>query len=155
MKIKKIHNMATFDKPGDPSDIGYDLTACSFEYKKDGLWFIGTGIQVEPDYGTYLEIVPRSSFFKTPFFSNIGIIDSGYRGEIKFQIRYCELPFWRDYLNNQEVNKIVIIEHIQDYLLGKRIAQAIIRQIVRQGIVFVDNLSETIRGENGFGSTGQ
>mgnify|MGYP006235046595 CR=1 FL=1 len=65
-----------------------------------------------------------------------GTIDSDYRGEIK----------------------VIIYNHGEkDFIInnGDRIAQMILAPVIKMELEEIDNLSETIRGKGGFGSTGQ
>lgn len=153
-KVKFLHKNATFNK-AYPTDSGYDLTACDYEYKGTGLWHIKLGVAVEPPSGYYFEVVPRSSFSKTPFIlaNNIGIIDQTYRGEWLFPIRclsYLNVESIDDTSSNRYYPKI----DIESCLIGKRIAQAILRKYHNSEIEIVNELSETDRGSNGLGSTG-
>lgn len=129
------------------------MTACSYQYQGNGLWFIGLGVQVELPEGYYLELVERSSFTKTGFtFANkVGIIDQNYRGELIFPVRWRRKPA---YIEAQQLIDF-IQEKISKELIGNRIAQAILRKRHDADVVFVDDLSETDRGEDGFGSTGK
>ena len=84
-------------------------------------------------------LVPRSSISKTPIrlSNNIGIIDSGYRGEI-----------------------IAAVDHIKPHAdpfhfqKGQRLFQICAPDLQPMNIVIVDELDETARGGGGFGSTG-
>ena len=83
-------------------------------------------------------LVPRSSMSKTPLrcANSVGIIDADYRGEIS-----------------------IVYENIScsDYTIfrGDRIAQLIIVPIAMVDVIEVDKLSETERGDGGYGSTGE
>ncbi len=66
------------------SDSGYDLTLLE-KIKTNGIVdFYDTGITVEPPYGYYFDLVPRSSISKMGYIlaNNIGIIDRTYQGNI-------------------------------------------------------------------------
>ena len=163
-KIIKTHPNATFKK-NYPSDEGYDLTACTCKYHENGLWMVGLGIKVQPTEGYYFQIVPRSSFSKTPFIlpGNVGIIDHEYRGEWLFPIRNILYPpYWND--QGVMIDEFCRIDNlkkdikqaIKSKLLGKRIAQAIPHKIIDLGEAeIVNKLSETERGKNGLGSSGK
>ena len=85
----------------------------------------------------YLRIAPRSGLsFKNGIDVMAGVIDYDYRGEIKV---------------------ILLNTSNEDFQIfkGDRIAQAILTRIIRfTNIAICDNLDDTKRGENGFGSTG-
>ena len=82
-------------------------------------------------------LVPRSSISKTPLrmSNNIGIIDSGYRGPIMGAVDNIKMVDYR-------VEK------------GQRLFQIVAPDLGPMEIDLVDVLSETLRGEGGFGSTG-
>jgi dUTP pyrophosphatase len=152
-KVKLLRKNATFKK-AYPDDSGYDLTACDYEYKGNGLWHILLGVAVEPPEGYYFEVVPRSSFSKTPFIfaNNLGVIDMGFRSEWRFPVRHLSYPYWND---SQPTHFIKSFElEIKKHLLNKRIAQAILRRSYDSESEIVQELSKTDRGANGFGSTG-
>jgi deoxyuridine 5'-triphosphate nucleotidohydrolase len=119
------------------SDSGFDLTILEpiKSYGKTTLY--STGIKVIPEFGWYLDIVPRSSISKTGYMlaNNTGIIDRTYTGEIMVAL-------------------IKVDENAKDIELPCRIVQMIPRQIVNIELVQVDTFTETSRGEGGFGSTG-
>jgi len=170
-RVKFLHENATFKK-AYPTDSGYDLTACDYEYKGNGLWHIKLGVAVQPPEGYYFEVVPRSSFSKTPFIlpNNIGIIDMSYRGEWLFPVRHLGAPYWNVYSDllrqanveqfctvEKEVERLTVVQiqsEITKHLLNKRIAQAVLRKYYDSEIEIVDELNETDRGANGFGSSG-
>ena len=166
-KVRFLHENATFKKAHD-TDSGFDLTACGYEYKENGLWHIKLGVEVEPPKGFYFEVAPRSSFSKTSFTfpNNLGIIDQSYRGEWRFPIRHTVIPWFRDkpcneffhvnggFYNVDNLKRIIQIA-INGSLLNRRIAQAILRPYITSEIEIVETLSETERGRNGFGSSGE
>jgi len=82
-------------------------------------------------------IFPRSSISKTDHYlrNSVGVIDSGYRGEIKVRM---STPL----LGGVE------------YKVGDRVAQLVIMKLPWVNLQEVDELSDTDRGEGGFGSTG-
>ena len=101
---------------------------------------IPLGIHVEIPSGYYGQISLRSSVGNTLILTNApGIIDSDYRGEIKLNVY------------NHTDHEIVIIS-------GERLCQLIIRQEIHispKRVNDVSELSETKRGQSGFGSTGK
>lgn len=119
------------------SDSGFDLTILEpiKSYGKTTLY--STGIKVVPEFGWYIDIVPRSSISKTGYMlaNNTGIIDRTYTGEIIVAL-------------------IKVDENAKDIELPCRIVQMIPRQIAHIELVQVDTFTETSRSEGGFGSTG-
>ena len=128
-------------KKGHKTDAGIDLTAMAVEQKRPDIFFFDTGISIHVSTGYYVEIVPRSSIIKTDFlFANsVGIIDPDYRGHIFLPFRYLGSSD-----GMQAAKK----------LLQLRIAQMLVRKLEPCRVEAVNSLQETIRGENGFGSTG-
>ena len=107
---------------------------------------IGTGVAVEIPEGYFGLLAPRSglagkrgvTFANTP-----GIIDSGYRGEIKVPLRNINVS--EKWISRNDCVKVD---------RGERVCQLIILPCVTCECIQVDDLSETERGEDGFGSTG-
>lgn len=138
VKIKKLSSKAIIPSYAQEGDAGMDLTAISIEYGPNSLYIeYGTGIALEIPEGYAGFVFPRSSASKTSQIQAncVGIIDSGYRGEIKVRLKS---------LSNEKL-----------YQIGDRIAQIIIMPVPKITFVESDELNETKRGEGGFGSTGQ
>jgi dUTP pyrophosphatase len=92
-------------------------------------------------------LYPRSSIFKTSMrlTNAVGVIDSDYRGEIRFNFDNTHEWFGNFYKWAPR--------HIA-YYEGDRIGQLVIMPIPKVEFEEVDELSSTDRGEGGFGSTG-
>ena len=136
LKVKKIFSNAVVPSYPKLGDAGMDLTAISLE--KNGAYYeYGTGLAIELPLGYVGLVFPRSSISKTDHYlrNSVGVIDAGYRGEIKIRM---SVPF----LGGVE------------YKVGDRVAQLVIMKLPWVNIEQVDELSETDRGEGGFGSTG-
>jgi dUTP pyrophosphatase len=100
------------------------------------------GVALEIPNGFVGLVFPRSSIRKTrlQLSNSVGVIDSGYRGEL--QATFNKI---RTTIENQK----------NDYKVGDRIAQIIIIPYPPIEFDAVDELSDTERGEGGFGSTGK
>lgn len=149
VKFKKINTNAVIPSYSQNGDAGMDLTAIS-KNVQCGFVEYGTGLAVEIPFGYVGLIFPRSSVYKTnqQLSNSVGVIDSGYRGEIKFKF-YTETffsPHEKSYVVNSEG---------EEYQIGDRIGQLIIISYPQISPIEVDSLSETSRGEAGFGSTGR
>lgn len=147
VKIKKLVENAVIPKYAHDTDAGLDLTAVSKEYK-DGVFIYGTGLAIEIPKGYVGLIFPRSSNYKQRLWLTncVGVIDSGYRGEIKF--------IFKDVV----VNKIQFpgqFDHSGIWQVGDRIGQLIIMPYLSIELVEVDELSDSDRGDGGFGSSGR
>ena len=140
MKVlfKKLVPEAQKPKFGKPGDAGADLVATSAEIR-DNQVIYGTGIAVEIPEGMVGLVFPRSSIrnYDLVLSNSVGVIDSGYRGEIMATFN-LKNP-WSD-------DKV--------YHIGDRIAQLVIMPVPLAHYVEVDELSETERGKDGHGSTG-
>ncbi len=119
------------------TDSGYDLTLL-YEKKRVGSCILyGTGVIVEPPFGWYLDVVPRSSIIKTGYLlaNNVGVIDRGYRGEVMVPL-------------------IKIDSNAPDLPLPARVVQMVPRPIAHFGLLESEAASASHRGAGGFGSTG-
>lgn len=100
---------------------------------------IPTGLAFEIPFGYEVQIRPRSGLsFKTSLLvcNAPGTIDCDYRGEIKIIL-------------GNFGNEDVVINH------GDRVAQMVIAPVLQAQIQEVSQLSDTVRGDGGFGSTGK
>ena len=138
VKFKKLVETAKCPTKAHPTDAGADLTAVSREWNEElKCWVYGTGIATEIPEGYVGLIFPRSSIRKYGLMQRncIGVIDSHYRGEIMVTYKFFN-----------DVPKI--------YEVGDKIAQFIILPYPEVSYREVETLSETDRGENGHGSSG-
>jgi dUTP pyrophosphatase len=140
VKIKKLHKDAVIPAYGKPGDAGMDLTAISIEKDGYGNVVYGTGLAIEIPEGHVGLLFPRSSNSKTDLYltNHVGVIDSGYRGEIMFKFRATPS------LLNAKV-----------YQVGDRVGQLIIIPYPQITLEESTELSDSERGEGGFGSTGK
>ena len=133
VKIKKLSEKAVIPSYGKPGDAGMDLTATS---KEKTLMYIeyGTSLSIEIPDGYVGLVFPRSSISKTSLSlaNSVGVIDSGYRGEVKLRFK-----------------------HMGDdqYEIGERVGQIMILPFPQIEFIESLELSESERGTGGFGST--
>ena len=137
VKIKKLDERATIPSYAKDGDAGMDLRAIRFQRDSDGNYVYYTGLAFEIPEGYVGLLFPRSSISKTSHFlrNSVGVVDSGYRGEIMFKFGYGS--------------------NVKTYMVGERVGQLIIMPHPSIEFEEVDSLSDTERGEDGFGSTGQ
>lgn len=142
VKIKRLHPNSVVPKYAKAGDAGMDLTAVSRRWDEYDNLVYGTGLAFEIPEGYVGLVFPRSSCSsKKLIMSNcVGVIDSGYRGEVtlKFKPTTTNLNYKKDI-----------------YELGDRIGQIIIIPYPKIEFVEVEELSSTERGEGGYGSTGK
>ena len=143
LKVKRLHQSAIIPTRSHISDAGCDLTVINFKMRDNGVFLFQTGLAISISEGFYTEIVPRSSIIKTEFSlaNSIGIIDPDYRGELMIPFRF--------------LGKAENAEESAQNLLGTRVAQLLIRRLERCTIEESDELDDTTRGTQGFGSTGK
>lgn len=153
IKIKKLHKDAVIPSYAREGDAGMDLTAVTSSYDVYGNTCYGTGLAFEIPKGYVGLLFPRSSNSKKDLrlTNSVGVIDSGYRGEVYFKFR-------NDNFNNMASQlKLDLIDgnigFNNEYKVGDRIGQIIILPYPQIEFEEVEELSETERGEGGYGST--
>lgn len=164
VKFTKLDSFAITPTYAKPGDAGLDLVAITKEHKPPYIEY-GTGIAVEIPQGYVGLIFPRSSITKSApgvsLKNSVGVIDSGYRGEIMVRM---EMPtdecVWDgyEYVSWNDGEGGPMTNGMSDILptpgVGERIAQLIIIPYPTITLVEVDKLSDSERGSGGFGSTG-
>jgi dUTP pyrophosphatase len=137
LKVKKIHEDAKLPLYGHRGDAGLDLfSSADFVLDKGQVQAIPTGIQLAIPDGHVGLIWDKSGVSLKGIHRLAGVIDSGYRGEIKVvMINLGEEPF--------------VIE------TGMKVAQMLIQPIATVEVIETDDLEDSSRGQGGFGSTGK
>lgn len=140
MKVNILCQDEHLPEYATPFAAGVDLYAASME--KSGSWLFPmytykTGVKIEIPNGYFGMLAPRSSISKKLLMlaNSVGIIDADFRGEISLKFRGL---LW-----------------FKPYKIGDRIGQLI---LMRRGLFEFqrsESLSETVRGEGGYGSTGE
>lgn len=167
VNIKKLTPEAVIPLYAKVGDAGMDLVATSVDYSNEYYIEYGTGLAVEIPKGYVGLIFPRSSNSKKDLqlCNSVGVIDSGYRGEVKLRYRRIINPTPKrnfivtDVEFQEELNNNVPVPRIKAdfacYDIGDKVGQIIIIPIPFISFNEVQELSETVRGEGGFGSTGK
>ena len=146
-------------------DAGIDLTATSKSYDNDGNVVYGTNRGFEIPDGYVGLLFPRSSNSKKDLFlsNSVGVIDSGYRGEVQFKFQIAPSTSKMVLVMESIVSNVTKgysgvkdIDSVRSnvYELGDRIGQLIILPYPKIQFEEVSELSETDRGAGGYGSTG-
>ena len=140
LKVKRLTETAKLPVKNQEGDMGYDIFSDEdITLTTNNKDKISTGIAIELPKGYGAFLVGRSGLTsKTLLRINLGVIDNGYRGE---------LHIMNDIIYKGS-NETVRIEK------GDKIAQMIILPIFDGEVVEVDEVSETDRGDKGFGSSG-
>ena len=138
LKVKKLTDTARLPEKAHQGDLGYDVFADEDKWIEPGGYkLISTGISVHNSTYKYGFIIKdRSSIAMKGLFTHAGVIDAGYTGEIKVLFH-----------NNSSTS--IKIEQ------GDKMAQLVPTKVVNFEVEEVEELFETKRGKNGFGSTGK
>ena len=171
VKIKKLCDSAVIPSYAKPGDAGMDLVATSRIFDKYGNVEYGTGLAMEIPEGYVGLLFPRSSISKhdLSLANAVGVIDSGYRGEIKFKFKPTLAYMTFGVATNSKgigedsdsfdfvgiaggIEKDCVDASI--YNVGDRIGQIIIMPYPTISFLEVDELSSTERADGGFGHTG-
>ena len=165
VKIKKLSENAVIPTYSQEGDAGMDLVATSESYDEFGNIIYGTGLSFEIPKGYVGLLFPRSSNAnKQILLSNsVGVIDSGYRGEVtlKFKptVRVISFGTLKNIINNffKKIPKKISIKNYYGnaYKVGDRVGQIIILPYPQIEFEESEELSETKRGSGSYGSTGK
>ena len=138
VKIKKLHKDAVIPTYSKDGDAGMDLTITEIVRNNTFDVTYGFGIAMEIPMGYVGLVFPRSSVRNMDLIltNSVGVIDSGYRGEIQATFK-----------KTQGLDSI-------KYKVGDRGAQIMIVPYPKIKFIESVDLSSTDRGEGGFGSTG-
>jgi dUTP pyrophosphatase len=141
LAVTRLDSGATLPSRAHEGDAGLDLYACEAAHIGPGeRWSVGTGVAVEIPAGHAGLVLPRSGLAREhgiALVNSPGLIDAGYRGEV------------RVLLLNTDPAETFRVE------AGDRIAQLVLAPIAVADPVEVEALSESARGEGGFGSSGR
>ena len=139
LRVKRLSEDAVIPHYAHPGDAGLDLFSIEHcELAPGASALVKTGISIELPQDTEAQVRPRSGMalkYAVTVLNTPGTIDEGYRGEVG----------------------VILINHGRDAFVvekGMKIAQMIIKPVITVDIEEVDELSDTHRGEGGFGSTG-
>ena len=135
LKFKKLTSKAVIPAFAKDGDAGMDLIATSKTSRADYVEY-GTDLACEISKGNVGFLFPRSSISNTGhrLLNSVGVIDSGYRGEIKVRMSWTNL---------------------NPYEIGDKIAQLVIIELPWVIIEEADELDVSERSDGGFGSTGK
>lgn len=164
IKIKKLHPNAVIPSYAKEGDAGLDLVATSKSFDEYGNIVYGTGLAFEIPTGYVGLFFPRSSNARTNLYltNSVGVIDSGYRGEVMAKYKCVHnttsrLKWWwqTKVLKRENSNFIINTLTSNAYNVGDRIGQLIVVPYPYITLLESESLSETERGEGGYGSTGK
>jgi dUTP pyrophosphatase len=173
VRIKKLVPEAVIPSYAKPGDAGMDITATSKHFDEEGNMVFGTGLAFEIPKGYVGLLFPRSSNAKQDLIlsNSVGVLDSGYRGEVFFKFKPSAFFADDDESNPGEVGKVTetfdytILPYgkgqncdeygFGSYGVGDRIGQILILPYPRIEFEEAPILSDTERGDGGYGSSGK
>ncbi len=139
LRVRKLAEDAHVPHYAHPGDAGLDLFSNEHvELEAGDSHVVKTGIAIELPPGTEAQVRPRSGLaakHQVTVLNTPGTIDEGYRGEVG----------------------VILMNHGRERFTvekGMKVAQMVIKPVIRVDVEEADELSDTSRGEGGFGSTG-
>lgn len=144
IKFQKVHPDVKSPVKAYDNDAGFDVFAYSDgEYNSQyGYFEYDLGLKFEIPDGYQISIRPRSSIsnYALLLCNTPGTIDAGYRGVVKLRFKFLHGA---------------VGSTTQKYKKGDKIAQLIIEPVVQMKMIEVESISDSQRGDKGFGSTGK
>lgn len=141
LRVRRLDPQAQLPSRAHPDDAGFDLHAVEdVELAPGRRAKVRTGIAVELPPGCAGWVVPRSGLAARHGIALVnapGLIDAGYRGEVAVLL-----------LNTDATESFEV-------RAGMRVAQLVVAPVSTPAVEEVDELSETVRGSGGFGSSGR
>lgn len=138
LKVKRLSETAVLPSYAHADDAGMDLFACAETVvPRGGRTLVGTGVAMEIPEGYVGLIWDKSGLSNNHGLKTLGgVVDAGYRGEVKVGLANIS---------------------DEDYTIraGEKIAQMLIQSVEHAIVEEVRELTDTLRGEGGFGSTGK
>jgi dUTP pyrophosphatase len=139
LRVKRLTPSATLPRRAHPGDAGLDLCAAvDLDIPPGATRLVGTGLSLELPPGTEAQVRPRSGLalkHSVTVLNAPGTIDEGYRGEVS----------------------VILINHgpaVFTVKRGMRVAQLVVQPTLAVDVTDSAVLSDTSRGQGGFGSTG-
>lgn len=139
LRVKRLTPSATLPARAHPGDAGLDLcSAVDLDIPPGETRLVGTGLAIDLPPGTEAQVRPRSGLalkHRVTVLNTPGTIDEGYRGEVG----------------------VILINHghaVFEVRRGMKVAQLVIQPTLEIEVVERATLSDTVRGDGGFGSTG-
>ncbi len=141
LRVRRLDPAAVLPHRAHPGDAGYDLFALGPVRLGPGdRGLVRTGVAIELPAGHAGWVVARSGLAARHGIALVnapGLIDAGYRGEVKVLLLNTDL------------------EEAFTLSPGERVAQLVVAAVAAPEVVEVSELAVTARGEGGFGSTGR
>lgn len=148
IKFKKLNPDVVLPIPAHEGDAGADVIAMSRTWLDElNCWEYGLGFSTEIPIGYKGIIVPRSSISKYDLImcNSPGQVDRAYSGEWRVRFKVSN--------EGSDLGAVKISAPHKIYEVGDKIAQIFFEEVLLYHFIETDNLTETTRGDGGFGST--
>lgn len=167
VKFKKLSDKAVIPTKAHPTDAGFDMTAVKVNITDNYVEY-ETNIALEIPDGYVGLLFPRSSNSKKDLLlaNSVGVVDSCYRGDVKFRFKRILMPIMQDVMiapptgdiltDAKNTRKVPGLAYRDDFIYkeGDKIGQLVIIPIPEITLIETDELTETERSDKGFGSSG-
>jgi len=160
VKFQKRHPNATIPKRASELAGGWDVTVTELIKESNDFVICKLGFSLQPPPNYKITLVPRSSLTKTKWIlqNSPGLGDPDYIGEYQYRFRALPDGYGFKWSTNEYgqshhdgINQLLYPEF--PYKVGDRIGQIYLEEIIPMEFKIVYELSETERGEGGYGST--
>lgn len=162
LKIKLTHPNAKIPERANPTDGGWDVFAAEITQESESFVIVNLGFQLEIPEGYKLKLIPRSSLTKTTWIqqNSPGLGDAAYRGDYQYRFRAIPTKIAMVFAGTDVMTLKNIYNHkfVYDkfpYQVGDRVGQICLEEVIPIEFQQVMWLTETVRGDGGFGSTGK
>jgi dUTP pyrophosphatase len=158
VKFKKLNSNAKLPVKANPGDACYDVWATEIEVNDSYIKY-KLGFAVEIPEGWEIKIFPRSSISKKDLVlcNSVGTVDAPYRGEVEVRFKVTLPVDVIMHIGNPEMDQVMSSKYKgwvpKIYDLNEAVAQISIQPIHEIEWVESNELTETERGEGGFGSS--
>lgn len=151
VRFKRLNPLAKTPARAHSTDAGFDLVAVSAKVEENGCLCYGTGLAFEIPEGYAGFVFSRSSVsnYSLSQANCVGVIDSGYRGEVSVKFKPT-LEFMDTDNPDHTAYRIP-----KRYNVGERIAQLIVMPVPEIDFEEAADLDDSERGTGGYGSTGK
>ena len=165
IKFKKLDERAVEPYRRFDVDAGFDLTAI-WKKETDKYIVYGTGLAFEIPAGYVGLMFPRSSVTNQDLMlkNAVGVVDATYRGEIMCRFSKYHHDMWMEYEMSDDgheekpipvVDIKPVVRKADYYEVGDRVCQMVFMELPKVDLIEADELSDTERGTDGYGSSGK
>jgi len=155
IQYKKKHDNA--QEPIQATDMaaGVDLHAAEILRDTKHEFWVDTGVAFDIPQGIFGDLRARSSVSETGLVlaNGAGVIDPDYTGTVQFRFYKIGRCVWVDHIDDVDPRFYPAVP--KTYEIGDRVGQVVFQPYLNADLEETGHLSDTARGEDGFGSTGK